>query len=330
MIFVDDRKELTVMISMDYRSITTSVALFFLLIGNAIAQDYAFKVLASKGTNTLDGQPIKVGFKITDNQTVFVPEGAYLSLAHHTGKAIEVAAGSHKVKDLSNKVVQQSSVTSKYAKFVVNELTQGEQSAAARNRFQHMNKIGSVERDLAVSSVRVWLPLNSTILSDQLLIRWSDVQPNESYEVQVSDLSDQLLYSSRTREQHLLLDLKSEQLSGQPYLIVKVIPVDQASGKIKIGAEQIDGNILVRPQGEALTNLQRELAEIRKEFGNNSAIGKLIEANFFEENDMIAEALNAYESALAISGQTPQYEEMYQAFLIRNAFKTANTATPGK
>lgn len=318
---------------MDYRLIGASFSLLLMCTWSALAQDYAFKVLATKGGNTIDGQPAKVGAKITDNQTVVVAEGAYLSLAHHSGKAIEVAAGSHKAKDLSSKIAQSSSMTNKYVKFVVNELTQEEQSsAAARNRFQHMNKTGSVERDLAVSSVKLWLPLNSNIMGDQLLVKWSDGQPDAEalYLVQISDLSDQVLFSSLTKDNRMMVDLTSKALAEQPHLIVKVLPVDAASGKTKIPAQQIDGSVLVRPESETLLQLQNELKAIREEFGANSAMGKLAEANFFEENGMIAEALHAYETALQLSGQVPSYQELYNAFLVRNDFRAANTAKLNK
>jgi DNA polymerase IIIc chi subunit len=319
---------------MNYRSnIQAVLVLFFLCIQSAFAQNYAFKVLASKGNNTIDGQAVKIGTKIFDNQVITVAEGAYLSLAHHSGKAIEVAAGSHKAKDLSGKIGQNTSMTSKYTKFVISELTQEEQSvAAARNRFQHMNKTGSVERDLVASSIKVWLPLNSMIIGEPFLLKWVDLKtdPSAAYQVQISDLSDQVLFSSQTKDQQLLIDLTSKQLANQPHLIVKVLPVDAASGKLKIAAEQIDGSILIKPEGTVLAELTKELSDIRQEFGNTSAIGKLAEANFFEEKGLIADAVSAYEAAIKISGNTPQYQEMYTAFLVRNAFQAANTATLNK
>ncbi|MCS7018858.1 MAG: hypothetical protein RMJ87_08120 [Cytophagales bacterium] len=314
---------------MNYRAIWVNLFLVLLFFsGNVFAQTYAFKVLASKGNNTIDGQAIKVGTQISDNQTLIVSEGAYLSLAHHSGKAIEVPAGRHKVQDLSNKIAQNQSITAKYAKFVVNELTQEEQNAAAaRNRFQHMNKTGSVERDLVISSVRLWLPLNSMLMGQQLLLKWSDVEknPNATYQVQISDLSEKVLFSALTKEKELLIDLVKANLHNEPNFIVKVLPVDAASGKPKVLPEQIDGSILIKPENETVANLKAELAEIQKEFGNRSAIGKLAEANLFEENNMIANALLAYEEALKISGGVPQYKELYNSFLLRNAFLSADS-----
>lgn len=313
------------------------IPLFFMFTWGAFAQTYAFKVLASKGSNTVDGKPIKVGEQITDNQVITVSEGAYLSLAHHSGKAVEVPSGVHKAKDLSGKVAQNQSITAKYAQFVVEELTQEEKSAAAaRNRFQHMNKTGSVERDIAVSSVRVWLPLNSTLAGEQLLIKWTDTgnNPKTAYQVQISDLSDKVLFSSRTQAKELLVNLASTGLKNEPHLIVKVLPVDPESGKLKVMPEQLDGNILVKPDNETAEKLQAQLAEIRKEFGKNSAMGKLAEANLFEENGMIADALAAYEQAIKLSGGVEQYQTLYRHFLQRNGLipvdHTAAAATLNK
>lgn len=308
------------------------IGLLLFWAGNLLAQNYAFKVLAVKGNVTLDSKPVKVGAIITDNQTLVVKEGSYLSLAHHSGKAIEVAPGTHKAKDLSARISSgNNSVTDKYIKFVVNELTQEdpEASTAARNRFQHMNKTGSVERDIAVSAVRTWLPLNSKLLGDQLLIKWSNVnpQPEELYEVKIFDLSEQLLFSKQTKEHQLLVDLAREKIANQSHLIVKVLPLDPTSGKARVNSEQLDGNVVIRLDAVTSKKLEAELLAIRKEFGEKSAIGKLAEANFFEENGFISEAIIAYEQALLLSGNASQYEALYKDFLTRNDFHPTKLTT---
>ena len=61
----------------------TLILLTFLIIGfNSFAQETAFRVLASKGINTSNGSALRVGSKITNDQSIEVGTSAYLGLAH--------------------------------------------------------------------------------------------------------------------------------------------------------------------------------------------------------------------------------------------------------
>ena len=62
-----------------------------------------------------------------------------------------------------------------------------------------------------------------------------------------------------------------------------------------------------------------------------TAINKLIKAKFFEEKGLIANAINMYEEALAIS-DVPQYSSYYSEFLnyyglVKKESVTASTTT---
>ena len=294
----------------------------FLSVNVAFAQDYAFKVLGSKGHNTVSGSTLKVGSKLTTSQSVEVGEGSYLGLAHSNGKTIELTKkGTYKIQDLIAQVNSSGTLTSNYAKFVIDELTEaGSDGVAAKNRFQHMNKTGSVTRD--VGSVRTMLPQSGKIFGNTLVVRWyvKEGTPFENqidrYRVQISNLSDETLYSAEIKDNQTTIDLSSNpKLAKESVVITKIVPLDKNGKELETTAT-IDGDAITRLEESESKVIATELTSINKD--NQGALGKLIEARFFEDKELFADAIHAYEEAIKISGGTEQFKKIYQFFLERN------------
>lgn len=302
-------------------------ALFFLLIGSVSAQDYAFKVLGSKGHNVvIGGATLKVGAKLLATQSIEVGEGSYLGLAHNSGKTIELTKkGTYKVQDLVGQVNSSGSLASNYAKFVIDELTEaGSDGIAAKNRFNHMNKTGSVTRSLG--SVVPMLSSdndNNKIYGNVMTLKWYLKEgsfPKENvdrYKVQVSNLSDDVLLVQEVKEEFLKIDLAQGKLFSEPILIFRVFALDK-NGKDLDNVPSIDGIAVRRLEQNESSQIEIELSTINKE--SQGALAKLIEARLFEEKALYADAIHAFEEAVKLSGGTEQFKKMYQFFLERNGF----------
>src|SRR5687767_6214000 len=88
------------------------------------AQDYAFKVLANKGTNEIKSGgawlPLKTGASLKAGDEVKLGDNAYIGLVHSSGKPVEVKeAGIHPVAELESRVKGGSSVLNKYTDFIL-------------------------------------------------------------------------------------------------------------------------------------------------------------------------------------------------------------------
>src|SRR5687767_4882806 len=140
---------------------TRTFALIFALFtvsSYVFAQDYAFKVLANKGTNEIKSgeswQPLKTGASLRSGDEVKLADNAYIGLVHASGKPMELkTAGNYKVSDLAAKVGSGSSVLNKYTDFILS-------SNSAEAKKNRPSATGAVHRATESASIKLLLPEN--------------------------------------------------------------------------------------------------------------------------------------------------------------------------
>ena len=318
-------------------SVTT---LIFLL--SSIGAFAQFMVLGAKGDNKVDGQPLKVGALLQSNQTITIGNGAYLGLAHTSKKTIELnKAGTYKISDLETKLAAaDNDLTNRYADFVINELTSKDGNST---RFNTGAKTGSVTRDVSKLPLLFAMPVDengisktSKVLADtKITIKWfvnnfDEVKEDEiqSYVFTVKDGSPDnignVIYETNTSDKKVTIDLSDSKFKRNKTLIYQVEAVTK-NGKKKITSPEA---MLQKLKSKENYLIAEEFNKLPQE---ETAINKLIKAKFFEEKGLIANAINMYEEALAIS-DVPQYSSYYSEFLnyyglVKKESVTASTTT---
>lgn len=308
----------------------------FLLAGSTLyAQDYSFKVFGSKGNNTANGMPLKVGAKLKDSETVTV-DGAYLGLSNTSGKTVEITSkGTYKIKDLVGQALKQanSSLTSKYAAFVVNELTKDDGETPTQNRSKYMNKTGSVDRgnDMVAMVPQVGLTesanndeTSTKFYSSNIALRWflkpstTDTKPEEikGYRVFIMDMSEKVYLTQDVAGTAVALNLTGE-VAQQTTLLVKAVPIipkEDGANPSNDKLLQKEKGIVIHRTDEAQT---KQIAADLKEICVNAdeTINKLIAARYFEENGLFIDAIAAYEEVIKMNPNQEKYKKMYQDFL---------------
>ena len=285
-----------------------------------LAQDYAFKVLGSKGNPTSNGAVLKVGSKIMPTQLIVLGEGASLDLATPANKVVNLSkAGSYKAQDLVAQASSQKNLTNDYAKYVISELTSDNDNAVtAKNKFNHMNKTGSVKR--ATGMVVAMLPEKSKIYGNSIVLKWfvkdnlTLTEPIDRYKVELQNMEDKVLFSKEVTETNLTIDLNKEKIS-ETIMICRIYPIGKNGNSLETAI--VDGNMLVKTEDLEAREISAELVNISKS-QNSSSLSKLIEARFFEEKELYADAITSYEEALKLSESTEQYKRIYNLFLDRN------------
>ncbi|MEM7109478.1 MAG: hypothetical protein AAF519_14730 [Bacteroidota bacterium] len=283
--------------------------------GHAFSQGYTFKVLANRGENKIktgsETKPLKTGASLTANDELIVSSNAYLGLVHSSGKTMELKeAGNHKVSELAQKVSQGgSSVASKYADFVLSKMS-------AEGKKNRLSATGAVHRG-PEDPISVFLPSISEIYGDKALIQWDSSEIANTYKVTIKNMFEDTLLVVETNENGIEVDMTDEKLAKENVLLIEV--ADGTDPTRKTDAKAVrrlseDKTVLVKNQLDALMEGVEDV----------TALNKFILAGFFEENNLLADALTAYQEAIDMAPQVDTFKEAYEEFLYRNAMLKVN------
>ena len=286
---------------------------FVLAVSIVFGQDYAFKVLANKGTNEVKSgdswQAIKTGASLQSSDEVRLAENAYLGLIHKTGKPLEVKqAGPYKVADLAAQVQGGgASVLNKYTDFILS-------SNSAEAKKNRLSATGAVHRGL--EDIKVYLPENqySGVFSKKAIINWSAEKGGAPYIVTFKNMFDDELMKMETPENSVEINLTDEKFANESAILIEV----KSKADTKVKSEQ---HLIKKLSAAEQDRVTEALAEIKGVVDEDTALNKFIMAGFYEENNLYIDAITAYEEAIKMAPDVTTYKEAYDEFLLRNKLK---------
>jgi len=267
------------------------LAIGFLASSWAFGQDYAFKVLANKGTNEVKSgdawMAIRTGASLKSGDELKISENAYVGLVHASGKPIELKqAGSYKVADLAAKVSGGTSVLNKYTDFILS-------SNSAESKKNRLSATGAVTRGL--DDIKVFLPDNqySGIFNNTAIINW-EAKGGGPYVVTLKNMFEDELMKAETPETSVGINLNDPKFANESAILVEV--------KSKADAKSKSGQHLIKKLAPAeQERVKKALAEIHGEIKDENALNNLILAGFYEENKLFIDAITSYEKAIKLS-----------------------------
>ncbi len=275
-------------------------------------KDYTFKVLVNKGKNEVksaDGwQPIKVGASLKGTDELKLVENAYLGLVHVSGKPLEVKqAGKYKVDALAKEISGGTSVLNKYTDFILSS------NSAKGNT---LTATGAVHRGPEV--VDLYLPKveNPVVYNDEIIINWDAAKIPGPYVVSFNSMFDDLLEEVTTTESNVKVNLNSKNFENEDNILVVV--------RSKSDASKVSDRYTLKKLSKAdKTRIKNLLNEISSSLGDKSAMDQYLLAAFYEENNLIIDAITSYQEAIKLAPDVPSFQDDYNAFLMRHALKEA-------
>ncbi len=295
---------------------TRSLTLIFALLTSSLvlAQDYTFKVLANKGSNEVKTgetwQPLKTGASLRSSDEVKLADNAYIGLVHKTGKPLELkTAGNYKVSDLASQVGTGTSVLNKYTDFILS-------SNSAEAKKNRLSATGAVHRATETAAIDVVLPENqhSGVFNSSAVITWEGTTVAGPYIVTLRNMFDDELAKIETPEASIKIDLTEPKLASESAILIEVA----SKADPKQASKQHLIKKLSAPEQE---KVKIALSEIIGAVSEETALNKFILAGFYENNNLLIDAIGAYEDAIKLAPEVAEYKEAYQEFLLRNRLK---------
>ena len=281
------------------------------------AQEYAFKVLANKGNNEIKSgeawQPLKTGASLKSGDEVKLGDNAYIGLVHNSGKPVEVKdAGIHKVSVLESKVGTSASVLNKYTDFILS-------SNSAEAKKNRLSATGAVHRGAvgtAAEPIKVYLPEkeHAGIFNKTAAITWDGSNVAGPYVVTLRNMFEDVLVKQETPETIFIIDLTSEKFSTENAILIEV--------SSKADPSQISRRHLIKKLSPAeLDKVAAAMKDLKAEVSEETAMNNLFLAGFYEQNNLLIDAIYAYEQAVKLEPQVSAFRESYEEFLVRNNLK---------
>jgi len=293
--------------------------LFVLAIGLALcsysgySQDYVFKVLANKGDNTYKSasgswEALKTGTKLVSGDVVKTISGSYLALIHATGKPLELKeAKEYKIDDLNSQMSGgETGIVGKYANFVASKMAPEERE---ENRKKYASVTGATERGF--DQIKVFMKTTADVFNNTAIIRWKPQANAEAYELTLKNIFDDVIMVTETSDNYYKVDFNDSRLKDIDLVIVNV--------KVKGSKESNSGDYAIQRLNEDDSQKYKsELDELSAALDPNSAINNLILAEFYEQNNLLLDALTSYETAIQKSPDVDYFKDAYTEFLMRN------------
>lgn len=298
---------------------TTKLTLIFglfLINSLVLGQDYAFKVLANKGSNEVKSgdtwSPLKTGATLKPGDELKLADNAYVGLVHKSGKPMELKkAGPVKVDELSAQIGGGTSVLNKYTDFILS-------SNSAEAKKNRLSATGAVSRDFGDPSavIQLMLPENqhSGIFNNVAVISWDGSKVAGPYVVTIKNMFEDQLAKAETPETSLQIDLSDPRFANVSAIIVEV----SAKSDPKLVSKS---HMIKKLAPGEQAKIKVLLNEIIGSVSEQTAFNKYIMASFYENNNLFIDAISAYEEAIKLAPDVTDFREAYEEFLLRHGLK---------
>ncbi len=272
------------------------------------AQDQAFQVMALDGeVMYMKGeqwQAIELGQSLMANDVLRLEDNAYLGLAHRNGQTLSLnKEGTYEVNSLASKIANKApGVASKYVDLYVSSLKSGGNKVAM-----------SIERSVDQNRLKVLLPNSVDVFNDEVILRWKNTAAlNETYEVKLKNMFNEVIMVKQVQDTKVVLNFNDAKIANQRMVIISVNSVDFKD-------QQSSDYGMKHLTPEEAEPIARELNELKLEITNQqSALDKLILASFYEQNNLLADALTNYEYAVSLAPDVKAFRLAYDQFIFRN------------
>ena len=238
------------------------------------------------------------------DKLIITGKDTYVGVVSMDGKLGEISkSGVFSAESISSTLVKgETVIADKYMEMLAEHFS--EEIGAAD---QYTMYTGSVYRSSENSDIEMFLPLKTKITQEPSTVNWQSNGLSGQFELTISNLYDEVVFTQTTSENHLSVDFSTVPMNpGQVYRI----SVHNQSKKSQEIALQI-------PTRSELAKFETDLHLLQNEVPENSAIGDMVFATYFEENGLYLHAIDAYKRAIQKEPYVKEYQRAYQLFLYK-------------
>jgi hypothetical protein len=187
-------------------------------------------------------------------------------------------------------------------------------SSNAEGKKDKLSATGAVDRGES-NPIKIILPDNksATIYNNTAVVNWESTAKGP-YTVTVRNMFDDELNKFDTPETNFHIDLADPKYSKETAVLIEV--------KSKSDSKAISKPRLIKKlSASEHATIKKSLDAISADVAEQTALNKLILARFYEEHNLLIDAITSYEEAIKMAPEVSLFLEEYQYFLTRHGLK---------
>jgi hypothetical protein len=284
------------------------LALLTFFCSRVYGQEYAFKVLATKGESLIKMKDswklIKTGMELTRNDIVKIKPNSYIGLVDKFGYPQELkASGIYSINYLFKK--HKNPFATPYVEYILS-------NEAKAHRLSATGAVINLEN--GDFSIQLPTGLNH-FFNDSLCINWKAKIPGP-YTVSIKNMVDELLFVKQVSDTLVMLNMAQPKPTTDLFFIeVTSTEIGHKRNKSVRFFEQLSSQKKVE--------LDALLTNFATQYEKNSEVGLLLRASLFEQNRLFADANTEYIKAIKLY-QTADVIDLYNEFLRRTKLDPKN------
>ncbi len=172
-------------------------------------------------------------------------------------------------------------------------------------------------RDDSEDDFGVLLPMSVRILESQITLKLFDVRKDSAqiqWNIQALTVGEELLFENTVQANKVDLDL-SKYLTENSNIILHIKALDK-NGKQLNKHSQGKENMISTLESDEAERLKFDLEQLLNTIADPE-LKLLVKARFYEEYELVADAITAYETLIELEPQAKIYRQAYDAFLFR-------------
>ena len=287
--------------------------------------DIAFKVLATRGVNKVNSasgggiKVLKAGNAITSNAKLTVAANGMVGLIYKNGRTLEIkTAGDYAVSSLVKQVLEKSSssVNTQYAKYVLAQITKGNDEPVSMSPGRNMGVTGAVTRGMRNSMVKeipVYVPGTEILSGTSPTIYWGGIAGAPGYLVRIFDRRSNIILSMESKDTMAIIDFSK----------LYLLPAEDTVCVLQIEAKDKPNHSAMIPLiiNKKESDFRVEYSDLLVHLDKSSATDWIAMALFCQRYNLNVDAYHAFRMAVQIAPEVPEYVGMFNEFIAQVKLK---------
>jgi hypothetical protein len=263
-----------------------------------------------KGINQPEWIKVRPGIRLTIQDSLKIKaNNSYIGIAHDNGRTFELKKkGNYSLVDIKKKVSSKTNdAVRNVTDYLVRTLLDFNSVFESDNYKDNLKAPASVERNVDLK-IQSDFPKKTSLYNEKFQVFWDEGTYKQSwFKVILYNVDGEIISSGLTTNPRFEINPSKLKLQAGERYMWKV----EIDGNPGVSSDNYYFRLLTK---EKTGSIKKEISKVRKDFGPRSAPSLLVEASYYEKQELNLEALKKYQEAAKLEPKMQDYQVYLDVF----------------